>query len=43
MFYWFDHPFIEAWLERQFATSRLTTSHDDSRIPLGFDAEAVLL
>ena len=27
-FNWFDHPLIEAWLERQLATSRLTTSHD---------------
>jgi hypothetical protein len=28
MFYnWFDHPLIEAWLERQLAASRLTTSH----------------
>jgi len=26
LFLWFDHPLIEAWLERQLATSRLTTS-----------------
>jgi len=28
LFNWFDHPLIEAWLERQLATSRLTTSYD---------------
>lgn len=26
LFLWFDHPLIEAWLERQIAPSRLTTS-----------------
>jgi len=31
MFYnWFDHPLIEAWLERQLAASRLTTCRDDA-------------
>ena len=31
LFTWFDHPLIEAWLERQDpATSRLTTSRDRS-------------
>jgi hypothetical protein len=30
LFNWFDHALIEAWLERQLAVSRLTTSHDDA-------------
>ena len=31
MFYnWFDHPLIEAWLERRLAASRLTTSHAEA-------------
>ena len=29
-FNWFDHPFIEARLKRQLATSCLTTSHGDA-------------
>jgi len=30
LFLWFDHPLIEAWLERQLAASRLTTSRDEA-------------
>jgi hypothetical protein len=30
LFNWFDRPLIEAWLERQLATSSLTTSHVDA-------------
>ena len=29
-FLWFDHPLIEAWLERQLPAPRLTTSHADA-------------
>ena len=35
LYNWFDHPLIEAWLERQLATSRLTTSHVDAASGLG--------
>jgi len=28
--FWFDHPLIEAWLERQLAASPTTTSSDDA-------------
>jgi len=29
-FLWFDHPLIEAWLERQLPAPRLTTSRADA-------------
>jgi len=28
LFHWFDHPLIEAWREREFATSPNATSTD---------------
>jgi hypothetical protein len=37
-FLWFDHPLIEALLERQLATSRQPTSSDD-----GTSADPALL